>query len=269
MLKNISKYTWFSFVPAVILGMLTVGLLIAQHIPTIYLLWTGLGWALISGLGIAVGYHRIFSHHTHPNLPLWKENLILFLGALGGQGSSVTWAAIHRGYHHRYADTARDLHSPQQGLWHAFFGWSNRITENNPGISLKYASDLLRKPNHVWFHQHHFKIQWGVPLLVSAYDWQLSLCLLCLPMALSLLQDNTVNLLGHLRAVVGYRNFNTNDNSHNNVIMGYLGWGQGWHNNHHHCPGSYDFGSGISGRWWEWDPVRIFLIFLGPPRRES
>jgi stearoyl-CoA desaturase (delta-9 desaturase) len=63
--------------------------------------------------------------------------------------------------------------------------------------------------------------------------------------------------------LIGYRNFETNDNSRNNVIFGYLGWGQGWHNNHHHDPKSFDFGTGVSGKWWEFDPCKIFLPFLG------
>jgi stearoyl-CoA desaturase (delta-9 desaturase) len=50
--------------------------------------------------------------------------------------------------------------------------------------------------------------------------------------------------------------------SQNNFVLGYLGWGQGWHNNHHHDPKSYDFGTNISGKWWEFDPCRIFLPFL-------
>ena len=48
----------------------------------------------------------------------------------------------------------------------------------------------------------------------------------------------------------------------NNLILGYTAWGQGWHNNHHYDPKSFDFGKVVSGKWWEWDPVRIFIPFL-------
>jgi fatty-acid desaturase len=44
--------------------------------------------------------------------------------------------------------------------------------------------------------------------------------------------------------------------------MGLLTWGQGWHNNHHYAPGNYDFGSGTSGKWWEFDPCKLFLPLL-------
>ena len=262
MFSNISKYSWFSFVPFMTLGVLTLALFGLGIIPVWYLFFTFVGWILISGLGVAVGYHRIFSHNTHTNLPPWKENLILFFGILSGQGSSIMWTAIHRGYHHRHADTEKDLHSPVHGIYHAFFGWTITITENNPVINLKYSANLLRKPNHVWFHKHNMKILWGVPLLVSLIDWKLSLAMCCLPTALSLLQDNLINIFGHVKGLIGYRNFETNDMSQNNIVLGYIAWGQGWHNNHHYSPSSYDFGRGVSGKWWEWDPCNIFLPFL-------
>jgi stearoyl-CoA desaturase (delta-9 desaturase) len=105
-------------------------------------------------------------------------------------------------------------------------------------------------------------ILWCTPLAIAIFNWKLSLAEVCLPTALCLLQDNLVNVFGHKRAIIGYRNFNTQDNSHNNILLGYLGWGQGWHNNHHHDPSSYDFGSSVSGRWYEFDPCKIFLPFL-------
>lgn len=263
MIKNISKYSWLSFVPFMLLGIMTVILLVLGHISLLYLPLTLVSWALIAGLGVACGYHRIFSHNTHPNLPVWKENIILFFGTMSGQGSSITWSAIHRGYHHKWSDTERDLHSPRDGIYHAFFGWATKITENNPIVNLKYAGPILRKKNHLWFHQNQMRILWTVPIITALYSWELSLMLWCLPTAITLLQDNLVNVFGHKRALIGYRNYNdTSDNSHNNFVLGYLGWGQGWHNNHHHNPKSFDFGSGISGKWWEWDPCKIFSKFL-------
>lgn len=269
MFKTISKYAWFSFVPFLAMSLLTIDMLIAGQIHPAYLIGTFVMWCLVSGLGIAVGYHRVFSHKTH-SLPAWKENIIMFFAALGGQGSSITWTAIHRGYHHRFSDKEGDLHSPVvHGRWHAFFGWTLNITEDSNIINMRYAVDLLRKPNHLWFHKWHFHIQWGVPLIVALFDWHAALCWFCLPTGMSLLQDNLINVFGHEKAFLGYRNYDTDDNSHNNMLLGYLAWGQGWHNNHHQHPAAYDFGTGTSGKWWEYDPCRIFLPFLGEPNERE
>lgn len=262
MLKNISKYIWFSFIPLILLGIVTILLFLLGIIEPYYIVFTLISWVLISGLGIAVGYHRIFSHNNYPNLPKWKENIILFFGTMSGQGSSITWSAIHRGYHHKYSDTERDLHSPKSGIYHAFIGWANKITENNPIVNLKYAGPILRKTNHLWFHKHQMKILWIVPMVTLLIDWKLSFAMWFLPAALCLLQDNLVNVFGHGHYGIGYRNFNTNDNSHNNWVLGYFGWGQGWHNNHHFDPKSFDFGYSVSGKWYEFDPCICFKPFL-------
>lgn len=262
MFKDISKYTYFSFIPFLSIGIITVILFILNIIPIYYLVFTLIGWILISGLGVAVGYHRVFSHNTHTNLPTYKENILLFFGTLSGQGSSITWSAIHRGYHHKYSDTKRDLHTPKNGFYHAFFGWAKQITENNPIVNLKYAGPILRKNNHIWFHKNQMLILWLVPIIVALLNWKLCLALVCLPTALSLLQDNLTNVFGHTKAYIGYRNFCTKDNSQNNFILGYLGWGQGWHNNHHYDPKSFDFGKSISGKWYEVDPCILFLPLL-------
>lgn len=267
MFKNISKSIWLCLIPFTVLSALAILLLLNGTISPYYLIATAIMWSLISGLGIAVGYHRVFSHKTH-TLPVWKENILLFFAALAGQGSSIFWVAVHRGYHHPHADTDRDLHSPvTKSLWVSFFGWT--INERAKDISMKYSIDLIRKTNHVWFNNHVFKILWLVPICVALIDWKLSLVGVCLATGLGLLQDNLVNIFGHKKGLIGYRNFDTNDNSNNNFILGYLGWGQGWHNNHHHSPRMFDFGSGMSGKWWEIDFCRAWLWFLGKPNPSS
>jgi len=260
--QNKSLSLWYMIYPAFIIGFVTVYLLSVGVIPLYYLLVTFVMWILSCGLGIAVGYHRVFSHRTHV-LPAWKENVIMSFAVFSGQGSSIFWTALHRGYHHQYTDTDRDIHSPiSKGIWTSFIGWYSLITEKNSPVKLKYAIDLLKKRNHRWFSKHHLKILWWTPLLVAIFDWKLALTGFWLVTMIGVLQDNGVNVLGHIKAFIGYRNFNTKDNSQNNIILGYLGWGQGWHNNHHHNPKSFDFGKGVSGKWWEWDPCNIFLPFL-------
>lgn len=268
-LRSISQSFYFQFVPAMILGSTTIFLLCVGIIPLKYLIGTAIMWPLVCGLGVAVGYHRVFSHKTH-ELPRWKEIVILFFAVFAGQGGSIFWAALHRGYHHPHTDTELDIHSPVvYGKYQAFVGWYKKITEEANLINIKYAVDLLRKPHHVWFHKHYLKILWGVPAAVAIFDWRLSMTAFCLVTMIGLLQDNLVNVFGHSKSMFGYRNFETRDQSYNNPVLGYITWGQAWHNNHHHDAKSYDFGSGLSGRWWEYDASRIFLPFLGKPQRSK
>jgi len=216
-------------------------------------------WVLMSGLGIAVGFHRIYSHQTYDPKP-WLDKLILACGTLACQSSSLTWVAIHIGYHHKYADTERDPHTPTKGILHAFLKWTVYITPQT--INHRYAVRLLKKPLHVWVHAHYFKIIWAfVVASTLLFGWKFTLYGYCIAAGISILQDNLVNVLGHWPSL-GYRNFETKDVSSNFIPLGYLGWGQGWHNNHHHDPRSFDFGTSVSGKWWEFDPCRLFTPLL-------
>lgn len=241
------KYVLTVYLPGLILGSFATHLALQQGTwPVVLILWL-----MISGLGIAAGYHRVYSHKTHELKP-WLDNLILVLGALGGQGSSISWVAVHRGYHHKHSDTERDLHSPHNGIMNALIGWYWKLRPET--INNKYAIDLLRRPNHVWFHRNYLRILVSLIILATIIPYGY---IYLSALFLSLCQDNLVNLLCHLRPA-GYRNFDTKDNSVNVPFLGYFGFGQGWHNNHHNNPSAYNFGV----KWWEVDLSRIFLPLL-------
>lgn len=220
-----------------------------------WLFLTAIFWVLMSGLGIAVGFHRIYSHRCYDLKP-WLDNFILFCGTIACQSSSLTWVATHIGYHHPYADKDRDLHSPTKGVWHAFLGWTFLVNANT--VNFKYAVKLMKKPTHMFFHKHYFKIVWlFILFLLLAFGWKTLFYGYAIAATISIIQDNLVNVLGHYPKL-GYRNFATNDQSSNFPLLGYLAWGQGWHNNHHQHPGRFNFGV----KWWEFDPCRLFIPLL-------
>jgi len=68
-----------------------------------------------------------------------------------------------------------------------------------------------------------------------------------------------VNSLSHLW---GYRNYETGEDSRNNVFVALISNGEGWHNNHHADPRSARHGH----RWFEidntWLTIRL-LAFVG------
>jgi len=65
-----------------------------------------------------------------------------------------------------------------------------------------------------------------------------------------------VNSVNH---VWGYRNYETDENSRNNIIVGLLASGEGWHNNHHADPRSARHGH----RWWELDMTYLTIRAMG------
>ena len=66
-----------------------------------------------------------------------------------------------------------------------------------------------------------------------------------------------VNSICHMPRF-GYRTFDTSDQSRNNLLIGVLGFGEGYHNNHHGQPRCAAHGL----RWWEFDLTRYIIWTL-------
>jgi stearoyl-CoA desaturase (delta-9 desaturase) len=65
----------------------------------------------------------------------------------------------------------------------------------------------------------------------------------------------SVNSVCHLW---GSRPFESHDQSRNNLVMGLLALGEGWHNTHHAFPASARHGLS----WWEFDATYWFIRLL-------
>jgi fatty-acid desaturase len=213
-----------------------------------------IGYVLIHGLGVNVGLHRWASHKSI-ELKESVKPVVVYLSILGCQGQPMWWAAVHRGYHHRKSDSLEDHHSPiHLGKWHAFIGW---ILKHDPSsINFKYSANLAREPWIARSHKYYEAIIWATWIIVGLLSLNALLFMLIIPTVIALHTEGLVNAFCHGKS--GYTNYETVDQSRNVPALGYFGWGNGWHNNHHYNQGSYDFGS----KWWEFDPCNIFLPFI-------
>ena len=79
--------------------------------------WTHLcmfvGMYLITGFGITVGYHRLFTHKSFET-SRWMKLMLAICGSMAVQGPLLKWSPqVHR-RHHQHSDTHDDPHSPHQ-----------------------------------------------------------------------------------------------------------------------------------------------------------
>jgi stearoyl-CoA desaturase (Delta-9 desaturase) len=125
---------------------------------SIWLFWHhGIGWFdlglgaalyVITGLGLSLGFHRLFTHRSFRA----RRALRIALGVAGSmavEGSLISWVSHHR-RHHVYADQAGDPHSPWtvdqgdfrrlRGLFHAHVGWLFSGAQSSPK---RWSRDLL------------------------------------------------------------------------------------------------------------------------------
>jgi stearoyl-CoA desaturase (delta-9 desaturase) len=206
-------------------------------------------------LGVTIGYHRLLSHRSFA-CPKIVEYFWVLAGYLAFEGSPIWWATIHRA-HHRYVDTPLDPHAPKYGMHNAHFGWLMKNGYASHVDPHAHSKDLLKDPlylfleqNGNWQRAHALAFSIGLMfrvLILLVFGWVPALASLLAGFAV-LQIPLMLNVICHLPRL-GYKNFATADDSVNVWWVGILAMGEGWHNNHHHRPGSAR--SGL--RWFEFD----------------
>jgi stearoyl-CoA desaturase (Delta-9 desaturase) len=253
------------------------------------LLVLGVGY-MLTGLGVTVGFHRLFTHRSFKTrMPI--RVVLAALGSAAVEGPLIEWVSNHR-MHHRFSDRPGDPHSPHvdqgdghehgsgwrgalRGLLHAHVGWLLR--SDHRASPERYAPDLLADPVMRWMDRLFpllavlglaLPFGAGVALTGSVVGGLLAL-LWGGAVRIMILHHATfsVNSLCHY---FGRRRFDTGDESRNLAWLALPTFGEAWHNNHHAFPTSAHHGLtrrqlDISGSLIDllerlglaWDVVRI------------
>lgn len=242
--------------------------------------WTGvasalLGYFFIAILGINIGYHRLLAHRGVSCSKGW-ERFFAALGVLNLQFGPAYWVGLHRRHHH-LTDKSGDPHSPRWGFWKSHLFFIFPITDDTDPIRVtnRYAKDLLADPFYAWFEKREFW-HWATVLLWPVYfivgyaigavvgessseavrmGWSVLVWGVFVRTVIVWHITFSVNSIAHLW---GTRDFDTPDDSRNNAVLGFLAWGEGWHNNHHAFPRSARHGH----RWWQLDISWLVIRLL-------
>lgn len=224
---------------------------------------------------ITVSFHRQLTHRAF-KLPRWLTYPFAILGSFSLEGGVIRWCAYHR-KHHTYSDQEGDPHSPHgfgrsawgvvRGFIHAHLGWL--FTEKEIEKE-RWTPDLLKDRGLVLIDKLFplwAVLSFVIPGLVSYA---------LLPEAKSFWMGVlwggfvrvffvhhltwSINSICHMW---GTRPFKAEDQSVNNPIFGILGFGEGWHNNHH----AFLKSARIGLRFWEidlgWYTTILPLKWLG------
>jgi len=225
----------------------------------------------ITGLGLTLGYHRLFAHRAF-DVPRWLEHAIAICGYLAIQRGPIFWVAMHR-LHHRYSDVpGRDPHTPREGLMHVHFGWTQRRRRDvwEKDIYRKLTPDLIHDRLYLFLDNEgrdyftylaillvSYVLGGAVGALADAdgrFDYYNAACFFVWVGLLN--RVAVLHAFGFINSVchiVGTRPFRTPgaDTSRNNALVALLIFGEGWHNNHHAHPKSARQGL----LWYQWDPA--------------
>jgi stearoyl-CoA desaturase (Delta-9 desaturase) len=249
-----TKIQWVRILPFILL-----------HLACFAVFWVGISWFavifmltfyLVRMFAITAFFHRYLSHKTfQTSRPV--QFIFLLIGTMSAQRGPLWWAAHHR-YHHRFTDTAQDPHSSTHGFWYSHIGWF--LNEQNVSTRKDAIKDWLKFPEIVWLDRFSLPV-----VLITAFiiyllgEWlavshpsfgtsgpQLLVWGFVISTVLLIHATLCINSLAHL---YGSRDFDTPDNSRNNLFLSILTLGEGWHNNHHYYAGSARQGF----FWWQID----------------
>lgn len=252
---------WFRVIPFILIH---IGALAAlwTHFEW-YLVWVALFLFVIRMFAITGFYHRYFAHKTFKTSRL-MQFIFAFIGSTAAQRGPIWWASHHR-RHHLNSDRHNDHHSPHTHhfLW-SHMGWF--LAKKNFLTDRKVVRDLIKFKELVLID----RFDWVPPvlLLLSLFVIGEYLSLnsgisglnmviwgFCVSTILVYHCTFAVNSIAHLW---GTQRYDTKEESKNNFFVALLTFGEGWHNNHHHFPGSIRQGF----YWWEVDLTYYALRFL-------
>lgn len=232
-------------------------LLLAANAMFLYWLVTAAHWSAVPGIvlmyllyskiGGEIGMHRYFCHRSFKAKP-WAEKLFLVLNIPVSFGSAFSWVATHRMHHHK-EDMPEDPHSPY--VIGGFRVWM-LLLGNDWHVGPQYIKDLMRDKTHVFIHRNYFKLyaacMLGFGVIAAVCGWQWLVYLWAAPVALTMHFSSMVNVVCHKW---GYRRYETEGHSTNNLFINWILLGNGLHNNHHGRPSDYRLST--PGVWYEID----------------
>ena len=180
--------------------------------------------------------HRYFGHRAFRTSRWFQFLLALLVGTVFGD--AIGFSGKHR-LHHKFSDTDRDVHSPDQGFW---FCWIGSLLDEGytEGEVLRATRDWAAYPELVWLHRYFYLPAFFTAAVVFAVGgYSAFVTIYCLNFLVAVHGPSAVNYFCHKG---GRRNFETQDASTNRKLLGYLFLGEGWHNNHHQFPRSARLG---------------------------
>ena len=226
----------------------------------------------VTGLGITVGYHRLFTHRSFKTTRVVRAALAV-LSSMAVEGPVTEWVATHR-KHHQFSDQEGDPHSPHtdhapglRGTMRGLGARPRRMDVPRPrhGHPGRYAKDLLADRDlrcisrtfPLWVALG-MALPFGLGVaLTGSVVGGLTGLLWGGAVRVFLLHHTTfsINSLCHTFERSRSRPGTSRATWHG---LAPLAFGEAWHNNHHAFPTSARHGLGR----WQMDPGGWFIRAL-------
>ena len=253
------KYNWNMVI------LLTMIPLIGVFGTVIYIYYNGVVWQeplmffvfwFLSGMGITMGYHRLFAHKAYKT-NVFVEWLLMIFGSMALENTILKWCADHR-VHHTKAETKEDPYSISEGFWHAHIGW---IVKNAPegDRRVRGVRDLKEKSAIKFQNKYYFSIGiivgFLIPLAIGfAYGRPIGAFLWAGFLRLTIVHHATffINSMCHY---IGRQTYDFKSTARDSWFVSWFTFGEGYHNYHHKF--QWDYRNGV--KWFAYDPSKWII----------
>ncbi|MCP4804752.1 MAG: acyl-CoA desaturase [Proteobacteria bacterium] len=209
--------------------------------------------------GHSVGLHR-FVIHDAGRVPIWLERVLILLAASAGMGGPLSLIR-----HHEIRDWAQ-----RQSRSHPWLRHGQRFLIDVPK-QVMCRIELAHPPRVVLERGREFDLFYramdaGWPLLQvpiglvawAIGGWEAVAWIVGMRVFVSVVMHQVVGWLAHNRGHVHHEQMVHSVQGHNLPVLGFLSFGEGWHNNHH----AYSWSAKLGLRDGEWDPGWWFISLL-------
>lgn len=202
------------------------------------------------GIGHSVGLHRGIIHKSYITSKRFK-NLSLYAFTLTGLGSPLSWLKQH--YYRDYWQNRNDCpryfqynHSIITDFW-----WNLHLTFIPKNIDrYNIPEEDLNDSMILWLHKT-WHLHYIIFMIIMYYlvGFNSMLIATCLRTAITLLGHWYIGYASHKYGYSRYTIKNADESGYNDLLLGLISFGEGFHNNHHSHPTSAKF----SMKWYEID----------------
>ena len=213
------------------------------------------GW-ILAGMGITVGYHRLFAHRSFKTHAI-IEWILMLMGSMALQNTIVKWCSDHR-RHHKKLDTDDDPYSITKGFFHAHIGW----ILNGSDTAVSGVDDLLKKSSVRFQNKYYWYIgiflSFALPLMLGFLYGRPFGGLLWGGIVRVTIVHHFTFLINSLCHFIGDKSYDSDISARDSWFTALMTFGEGYHNYHHKF--QFDYRNGI--RWYNFDPSKWLIRFL-------
>lgn len=210
-------------------------------------------------IGHSIGLHRGLIHKTYTSSATF-QNILLTLFVYTGLGSAKDWLKMHyfRDVWQNRKDCPKYFQYKHNLLTDYFWNLHLSFTPKELHFYKIPEEDLVNK--WIVFLHKTWAFQ-NIALFLIVYvltDINTTLFLINFRIGVTIIGHWFIGYVSHKYGYANYEIEDADESAFNNLILGYLSFGEGFHNNHHAFPKSAKLGL----KWYEFDLGWYFIVLF-------